>query len=109
MDTRVTDVENEVSKEKLMQDLRVLVADAEDLLHVTTGQAGEKISVVRERIQKSLAAAKERLAATQESVIAKTRQAAKAADEYVNENPWKATGIAAAVGLVAGMLITRGR
>ena len=50
MDTRVIDVENEVSKEKLMQDLHMVVADAEELLRATAGQAGEKISVVRERI-----------------------------------------------------------
>ena len=109
MDTRVIDVENEVSKEKLMQDLRVVVADAEELLRATAGQAGEKISVVRERIQESIAAAKERLAAAQESVIAKARQATKATDEYVHENPWKSVGIAAGAGLVMGMLISRSR
>ena len=110
MDARVINVEeNEVSKEKLLQDLRVVVADAEELLRATAGQAGEKVSVVRERIQGSLAAAKERLAAAQESVIAKTRQTAKATDEYVHENPWKAVGIAAGAGLVVGMLISRSR
>lgn len=109
MDTRVIEVENEVSKEKLMQDLRVVVADAEELLRATAGQAGEKVSMARERIQESLAATKERLAAMQESVIAKTRQAAKATDEYVHENPWKAVGIAAGAGLIVGMLISRGR
>ena len=102
-------IENEVSKEKLMQDLRVVVADAEELLRATAGQAGEKASAVRERIQENLAAAKERLAAAQESVVAKTKQAANATDEYVHENPWKAVGIAAGVSLIVGMLISRGR
>ncbi len=109
MSTKSAGVEGEVSKEKLMQDLRVVVADAEELLRATAGQAGEKVSVVRERIQENLAAAKERLAAAQESMVAKTKQAAKATDEYVHENPWKAVGIAAGVGLVVGMLISRGR
>ena len=113
MDTRVIDVENEVSKEKLMQDLRAVVSDAEGLLRATAGQAGEKmsekVSVARERIQESLAAAKERLAIAQESMVAKTRQAAKATDEYVHENPWKSVGFAAGAGLVVGMLISRSR
>ena len=109
MDTRVVNAENEVSKEKLMQDLRVVVADAEELLRVTAGQAGEKVSAARERIQENLVVAKERLAAAQESLIAKTRQAAKVTDEYVHENPWKAVGIAAGVSLVVGMLVARGR
>lgn len=109
MDTRVVGAEGEVSKEKLMQDLRVVVADAEELLRATAGHAGEKVAAVRERIQENLAVAKERLAAAQESLVVKTKQAARATDEYVHENPWKAVGIAAGVGLVVGMLISRGR
>lgn len=109
MDARVIDAENEISKEKLMRDLRVVVADAEELLRATAGQTGEKISVVRERIQESLASARERLAVAQESAITKARQATKATDEYVHENPWKSVGIAAGVGLVVGMLISRNR
>ena len=109
MDTKLANAENEVSKEKLMQDLRVVVADAEELLRATTGQAGEKVSVVRERIQGNLAIAKERLVAAKQAVVAKTKQAAKATDDYVHENPWRAVGVAAGVGLVVGMLISRGR
>lgn len=92
-----------------MQDLRIVVADAEELLRATAGQAGEKVSAARERIQENLVAAKQRLAAAQDAVIARTKEAAKVTDEYVHENPWKAVGIAAGVGLVIGMLISRGR
>lgn len=109
MNAKLANVENEISKEKLMQDLRIVVADAEDLLRATAGQAGEKVSAARERIQENLAAAKQRLAAAQDAVVARTKEAAKVTDEYVHENPWKAVGIAAGVGLVIGMLISRGR
>jgi ElaB/YqjD/DUF883 family membrane-anchored ribosome-binding protein len=109
MSTKLANVENDVSKEKLMQDLRVVVADAEELLRATAGQAGEKVSAARERIQENLASAKERLVAAERAVVEKTKQAAKATDEYVHENPWKAVGIAAGVGLVVGMLISRNR
>ena len=109
MSTKLANVENEVSKEKLMQDLRVVVADAEELLRATAGQAGEKVAAARERIQENLAATKQRLAAAQDAVVARTKEAAKVTDEYVHENPWKAVGIAAGVGLVIGMLISRGR
>lgn len=110
MNTELMEVESEnpvVTKEKLMDDLRVVVADAEELLRATAGQAGEKVAVARERIQESLAAAKVRLAAAQDVVIEKTKYAAKVTDDYVHENPWKAVGIAAGVGLLVGMLIGR--
>ena len=109
MSTNLASVGNEVSKEKLMQDLRVVVGDAEELLRATAGQAGEKVSAARERIQENLVAAKVRLIAAEEAVVARTKQAAKATDQYVHENPWKAVGIAAGVGLVVGVLISRGR
>ena len=109
MSTRSVGVEGEVSKEKLMQDLRVVVADAEELLRATAGQAGDKVASARERIQESLASAKERLVAAEHAVVEKTKQAAKATDDYVHENPWKAVGIAAGAGLIVGMLISRNR
>ncbi|MDD5299749.1 MAG: DUF883 family protein [Gallionella sp.] len=109
MDTKVINAEGGIGKEKLMQDLRVVVSDAEELLRATAGQAGEKVSAARERIQGNLTAAKEHLASAQEAVTAKARKAAKATDEYVHENPWKAIGIAAGISLVVGMLVARGR
>lgn len=101
--------ESEASKERLIQDFRLVVADAEDLLHATAGIAGEKVSAARERIQENLAHAKTRLTEAEEEFVAKTKEAAKATDEYVHDNPWKAVGIGAAVGVIVGMLIGRGR
>ena len=109
MNAKLAGAESEVSKEKLMQDFRVVVTDTEELLRATAGVAGEKVSAARERIQENLAAAKARLSAAEEAVVAKTRLAARATDEYVHENPWKAVGIGAGVGLIVGMLISRGR
>ncbi len=99
--------DTDVSREKLASDLRVVIADAEELLRATAGQMGEKAVIARERIQESLRAAKDKLSRAEEAVIDKTKAAARAADDYVHEHPWGAVGIAAAVGLVMGMLISR--
>lgn len=107
MNTELMDVENAVTKDKLVADLRVVVADAEELLRATAGQAGEKVSAARERIQESLTVAKARLAVAQEELMERTKKAARATDEYVHENPWRAVGIAAGVGVIIGMLIGR--
>jgi ElaB/YqjD/DUF883 family membrane-anchored ribosome-binding protein len=98
---------NDVSKEKLVADLKIVVADAEELLRATASQAGEKVSAARERIQASLATAKVKLGEAERALLEKTKQAAKAADDYVHENPWQAVGIAALAGLVLGILISR--
>jgi ElaB/YqjD/DUF883 family membrane-anchored ribosome-binding protein len=98
---------NDVSKQKLVADLKVVVADAEELLRATASQAGEKVSAARERIQASLATAKVKLTEAERAMLEKTKLAAKATDDYVRENPWQAVGIAAAAGLVLGVLISR--
>jgi ElaB/YqjD/DUF883 family membrane-anchored ribosome-binding protein len=97
----------DVSKEKLAADLKVVVADAEELLRATASQAGEKVGVARERIQASLASARVKLADTERAVLDRTKIAAKATDEYVHENPWQAVGVAAVIGFLLGALITR--
>ena len=97
----------DVSKDKLVADLKIVVADAEELLRATASQAGDKIGVARERIQASLANARVKLVEAERALAERTRQAAKVADEYVHQNPWQAVGIAAVVGLVLGVLISR--
>jgi ElaB/YqjD/DUF883 family membrane-anchored ribosome-binding protein len=97
----------DVSREKLASDLKVVVADAEELLRATAGQMGEKAVIARERIQESLRVAKDKLSRAEEVVIDKSKAAARATDDYVHDHPWGAVGIAAAVGLVIGMLISR--
>lgn len=96
-----------VNRDKLVADLKVLIADSEELLRASAGQAGEKIAAARERVQASLATAKVKLADAERAVVEQTKKAAKATDEFVHENPWRAVGIAAAAGVVLGLLINR--
>ena len=96
-----------VTKEKLAQDLKIVIADAEDLLRATASQAGEKVSAAREKIQDSLRHAKLKLADVEDVIVDKGKQAARATDEYVHDQPWRAVGIAAGIGFVIGLLIGR--
>jgi ElaB/YqjD/DUF883 family membrane-anchored ribosome-binding protein len=41
------------------------------------------------------------------ALIDKTKAAARATDDFVHEEPWKAVGVAAALGLALGVLIGR--
>jgi len=96
-----------VTKEKLAQDLKIVISDAEELLRATASQAGEKVAAARERIQDNLHRAKVKLAEAEEGMVDRGKQAARATDEYVHEHPWRAVGIAAGVGLIIGLLISR--
>lgn len=96
-----------VHKEKLMSDLRVVIADAEELLRMTADQAGEAAADVRSRVQARMNQAKLDLLQVQEAAVAKAKAAGHATDEFVHENPWKSIGIAAGVGLLLGLLVSR--
>ena len=95
----------DINKNNLLGDLKMVVADTEELLKATVSQTGEKITTVREKIGESLRKAKYRLSCAEEAIIEKTRRAAKATDEYVHDNPWRAVGGAAGVGVSIGLVI----
>lgn len=99
--------DSQVSKEKVITDLKVLISDTEEMLKATAGQAGEKIAVARERIQAALAVYKDRLVDAEHALLEKTKQAARATDEYVHEHPWQAVGVAAGIGFLLGLLVSR--
>ena len=95
------------SQEKLVADMKAVIADAEDMLHATADQAGEKVAGLRARIQERLQTARVRLAEAEAVLVAKTRAAARATDAYVHENPWKAVGVAAGIGFLVGFILGR--
>lgn len=94
-------------KEKLMSDLKVVIADAEELLKMTAGQVGDKAAELRQRMQGRMEQAKGELAMMQDMAVVKAKDAGRVADTYVHDKPWTAVGIAAGAGLVIGLLIGR--
>jgi ElaB/YqjD/DUF883 family membrane-anchored ribosome-binding protein len=97
----------DVTKDKLIEDLKVVAQDVEELLRATASQTGEKIAQARTRAEESLRSARVRLNEAGEQVAERTRVAATAADDYVRENPWQAVGIAAGIGFVFGLVLAR--
>jgi len=105
---RATEAEAEqVTKGKLMEDLKAAVAGAEELLKATADQTGERIAAARGKAEESLKAAKARLDEQEAALMVKTKAVAKATKDYMRANPWKAVGIAAVAGFVLCLLATR--
>ncbi len=96
-----------VNTDKLMADLKVVVADAEELLKATASQTGDRIVAARSKAEESLKVAKVRLADAQSAASERVKATAKATDEYVHDNPWRIIGSVAVVGLLLGAVISR--
>ncbi|MCI3205601.1 MULTISPECIES: YqjD family protein [Pandoraea] len=95
------------NKEKFMTDIKSVLADAEDLLKQAANTTGERASELSDRALTLLKQAKEKASDVQVVVVEKSKQAARATDDYVHDHPWQAVGIAAGIGVVIGLLLNR--
>lgn len=97
------------AKEQLVDDFNKVVGDTESLLRAMASVPGEKTAALRASVEANLSAAKQRVRELQGVAVEKTTAAARATDVYVHDNAWTAIGIAAAVGLLIGILISSDR
>lgn len=95
------------TREKLAADLKAVIADTQELISATAGQAGDKIGAARARAEQTMRDAKARLAELGDAGVEKAKAAAKATDVYVHDNPWQAIGVAAGIGFLFGWVLGR--
>lgn len=93
------------SKEKLIEDFHSVISDTEELMRSVSNESGGKAQVLRDKIEQNLKHAKEYLQDFEESVVDKSRVAARMTDEYVHENAWRTVGLAIGLGVVIGLLL----
>ncbi|AOY01402.1 YqjD family protein [Jeongeupia sp. USM3] len=101
------DGEANLNQEELIGDLRNVLAETESMLKEVVADGSEQGKALREKIAANLTVAKAKLIETERLVAGKAKVAAKATDEYVHENPWASVGIAAGVGFLLGLLVSR--
>lgn len=94
-------------KQRLVNDLKNAVGDAEDLLKEVANYSNEEFSAARSRIEGKLQEARSRLHDARALVSRKACSAADATQEYVMENPLKVVGVAVAAGVLAAFLLSR--
>lgn len=94
-------------KDKLVRDLKSVGADVDDLLKEVANSTAEEFAAVRTKIEGRLGEVKSKLDHSRLAVSERARRSADATHEYVVENPWKVLGLAAAAGLIIGILVSR--
>ncbi|TFL13179.1 DUF883 family protein [Pusillimonas caeni] len=94
-------------EDQFINSVKESLDDAEKLLREAADTTGDKANELREKAMESLRRTRVALYDAQDAVLAKGRQAARATDDYVHDNPWQAVGIAGLTGLLVGMLISR--
>ena len=91
----------------LKNEFKDLITDIEELVMQTASLTGDELSLVREKLAERLETAKESLQEMGGDMAKRARKTAAATNEYVHEQPWKAIGIGATVGLLLGVVLAR--
>lgn len=88
-------------------DMNTLVRDAQDLFRAATALSGEKAEELRSRGIRLLDTAVEKAQDAQATALQSGKELAASTDDYVRKNPWRAISVAAAVGLLVGVVVSR--
>jgi ElaB/YqjD/DUF883 family membrane-anchored ribosome-binding protein len=99
------DVEYEVVRAQLVDDVKAVLADTEELLEALRTESKERVAGLRPRVEAAIKRARTRLAEAEATVTARARRVARQADAYAHENPWQTAGMAAAGGALIGAII----
>ena len=91
----------------LNDDLKTVIRDIEVLLKTAKASGTELAGNMRTQLETTLLKLQARLIEVEKAAAVRAAAAGRAADAYVHENPWRAIGAAAGVGLVVGLLISR--
>ncbi|MGC8702593.1 MAG: DUF883 family protein [Thiomonas sp.] len=97
------------SVQEIKSDVALVIDHAEDLLKQAAASSGEQAAELQRRGMKLPRQAAEKAQDLQDAVVERSKAAAQATDDYVHDHPWKAIGVAAAIGLAVGLLINRSR
>jgi len=107
METPFEPAPGQADENRTMNEIKNLIADVEDLLARMANFKDEDLARLRSKVMRAVSIAKEGLAGRTDAIRGHAQQAMSGADDYVRESPWVAVGIAAAVGAVVGILVSR--
>ncbi len=90
-----------------MSAFKDLLQQAEALLRQATNGSQGQASKLRQNAEELLEKVRASSQTLQEEAVDKAKQVGDATQNYVKENPWKAVGIAASLGLMIGTLMRK--
>ncbi|CAH2777537.1 MAG: ElaB protein [uncultured Paraburkholderia sp.] len=93
--------------QKIVEDLRVLLRDSEEMLRLAANVPSEGVGALCEKLGTHVETLQSAFGDTQQSAQRRYRAATVNTERYVRRNPWRTIGIAAGVGFVLGVLTVR--
>lgn len=92
------------AKDRLVQDVGAVIADAEQLLRSAANDGSERARSLQADLQVRLQGLREQVRQIEATAAARARAAAQATDTYVHDKPWQAVAMAAGIGAIVGLV-----
>lgn len=102
-----TTVQLALGKQKIIEDIKVLLNDSEELMRLSATLPGEGVEALRTRLRDHVDSARGALEDAQANAQSRYRAGVDCTEKYVKDNPWQSLGIAAGVGFLVGLLVSR--
>ncbi|QSR87943.1 DUF883 family protein [Methylacidiphilum caldifontis] len=96
-----------VSREKLINDIKAVLHDADVLVKSTAGDIGEKTKDAIDRLNSKLNSLRDYLSNSEDWLVDKTKERVKSTDEIIRKNPYQSIGISLLVGIAIGIILGR--
>ncbi|WP_144110473.1 YqjD family protein [Paraburkholderia sp. BCC1886] len=93
--------------QKIVEDLRVLLKDSEEMLRLAANVPGEGVDALRDKLGTHVETLQSALGDAQQNAHRRYRTATVTTERYVRRNPWQSIGAAVGVGFLLGILTTR--
>jgi ElaB/YqjD/DUF883 family membrane-anchored ribosome-binding protein len=93
------------TREDLMNEFDTVIGETEQLLKSVSGAGSEQAAALRATIDERIAEATERLARLRDEATEHAAHVARATDEYVKDDAWRALGIGVGAGALVGVLL----
>jgi ElaB/YqjD/DUF883 family membrane-anchored ribosome-binding protein len=88
-------------------DMKTLVEDAQQFFREATSASGARAEDLRNKGLSLLDAALDKAQEVQSAAMETGKEIAESADDYVQQNPWRAVAVSAGVGLLVGLMLAR--
>ena len=89
------------------RDVQNVVSEAQELLKTVKDEGANQMDNVKAKLAGQYDVARQKFGEIQSQVTDGAKVAMNTTDEYVRSNPWTAVGVAAAVGAIVGILVSR--
>ncbi|MGC7560864.1 DUF883 family protein [Pasteurella sp. PK-2025] len=94
-------------RDELLSEIRDILNNAEELFDEKSKAGVDELKKLKSSLDSRVSKLQGQFSSLKEDAVASTKEVIKHTDELVQDNPYKAIGIAGVIGLLLGVLISK--